>query len=208
MGELVAVGDPGTGVGVAEGAGAGVKVEGAVVAVAGSNGVSVGGSWVLVTATRLLVETFCSSVGGTGVSLGATGVCVMAAGDTAMTANSGGNFRLGMLSVGSCPLKKNAPAMMAAMTPVTLEAMWARRARTVSSSRTIGKMVDLASRAERWAMVSETTIAAKLSPARMTSNHDSKDIIDYSRIRIASGVSTMISGAPWYILTWPDTCTN
>jgi len=51
MGELVAVGDPGTGVGVAEGAGAGVKVEGAVVAVAGGNGVSVGGSWVVATTT-------------------------------------------------------------------------------------------------------------------------------------------------------------
>jgi hypothetical protein len=93
-----------------------------------------------------------------------------------------GSCGTGTLSEGNCPLKKKAPAMIAAITPVTLVAMRARRARTVSSSRTIGKIVDRASRAERLAMVIETTIAARLNPARMTSNHESNDMTHYSRM--------------------------
>jgi hypothetical protein len=189
-------------------AGVGVRLGGTSVDVAGGGGVSSVDGWSVASATWVGVGV-CSSVGGIGVSVGVlvgvAGVSSSVADDSTIATNSAGNCGIGMLSEGSCPLKKNAPAMMAAITPVTLVAMRARRARTVSSSRTMGKIVDRASRAERLAMVIETTIAARLNPAKMTSNHESNDMTYYSRISMASGASTMISGAPWYILTWPVT---
>jgi hypothetical protein len=160
----------------------GVRVRGTGVDVAdGSEVVASAGGWSVAGATGLRVGVCCSSVGGKGVAVGAAEVSLSAAGDSAIATNPAGNCGTGMLSEGICPLKKNAAAIIAAITPVTLVAMRARRARTVSSSRTIGKIVDRASRADRLAMVIETTIAARLNPARMTSNHESNDMDHYSR---------------------------
>jgi hypothetical protein len=183
-GELFGVAEGGTEVGVAAGAevdvgmggvavgggGTGVEVAG------GSKASSVDGSSVA-NAACVRVGTCCSPVWGTGVSVAGTRVSCSAIGDSILATDSGGTCGACMFSDGSCPLKKNAPAMIAAMTPVTLVAMRARLARTVSSSRTMGNIVDRASRAERLAIVSETTIAARLNPARMTSNQDNKDIV-------------------------------
>jgi hypothetical protein len=139
-GETVAVGEAGTEVDVADGAkvevgsaAVGVRVGGTAADVAGGSGVvAAAGGWSVAGATGLRVGVCCSSVGGRGVSVGAAGVSFSATGDSTIATNPAGNCGTGMLSEGNCPLKKNAPAMIAAITPVTLVAMRARRARTVS----------------------------------------------------------------------------
>jgi hypothetical protein len=157
---------------------------------AGGSGVGLAGVSTVTNTTRLLVATTWSRVGGGGVSVSIGKASVSAAGDWATATTWAGDCWAGKTGKGSCPLKKNAAAIMAAITPVTLVTMRARRARIVSSSRTMGNMVARASRAERLAMLNETTITARLNPARVTSNQDSKDMAHLFHSFFSPGATT------------------